>query len=43
MNERCLFDTFEDAYAAIERGEFKDSEPGPYRIVAVYLVDADNA
>jgi hypothetical protein len=42
VNERCLFDTFLDAYAAIERGEFKDCEPGPYRIVAVYAVDAAN-
>ena len=40
VNERCLFDSFEAAYAAIEGGEFKNSEPGPYRIVAVYLVEA---
>lgn len=39
VNERCLFDSFEDAHAAIERGEFNDSEPGPYRIIAVYRVD----
>ena len=37
-NERCLFDTFADAYEALERGEFKDCEPGPYRIIAVYEV-----
>jgi hypothetical protein len=43
VNERCLFDTLEEAYAAIEQGQFKDSEPGPYRIVAVYLVDATDA
>ena len=39
VNERCLFDSFEEADAALERGEFRDSEPGPYRIVAVYHVD----
>jgi len=39
VNERCLFNSFEEAYASLERGEFKDSEPGPYRIVAVYQVD----
>jgi len=41
VNERCLFDGFEDAFAAIESGKFKDSEPGPYRIIAVYQVDDD--
>ncbi len=40
VNERCLFDTFEDAYAALDRGQFKNCEPGPYRIVAVYMADA---
>ena len=42
VNERCLFDTFADAYAALERGEFKDCEPGPYRIIAVYEVGNEN-
>ena len=40
VNEHCLFDTFEEAYAATEKGQFDDSEPGPYRIIAVHLVDA---
>jgi hypothetical protein len=40
VNERCLFDSFDDAFAAVEKGEFEDTEPGPYRIVAVYLVEA---
>ncbi len=38
-NTHCLFATFEDAEAALNRGAFKDSEPGPYRILAVYSVD----
>lgn len=39
VNDRCLFDRFDEAYAALERGEFRECEPGPYRIVAVYQVD----
>jgi hypothetical protein len=38
-NDRGLFDSFDTAYAALERGDFHDSEPGPYRIIAVNLVD----
>ena len=38
VNEHCLFNTFEEAKEAIERGLFKNSEPGPYRIFAVYTV-----
>lgn len=38
VNEHCLFRTFEDAKSAIERGAFRNTEPGPYRIVAVYEV-----
>lgn len=40
-NEHCLFHSFDDAHAAIEGGAFKDSEPGPYRIIAVYKVAKD--
>jgi hypothetical protein len=43
VNERCLFDSFEEAYAAVAQGKFKDSEPGPYRIVAVYSVEPPTA
>lgn len=39
VNERCLFDSFDDARAAVDRGAFKKGEPGPYRIIAVYLVE----
>lgn len=37
-NERCLFDEFDTARLAIETGDFRNSEPGPFRIVAVYSV-----
>ncbi len=35
-NSHCLFSTFEEAVYAIENGAFENSEPGPYRIIAVY-------
>jgi hypothetical protein len=38
-NEHCLFASFEDAKSCVESGMFGDSEPGPYRIFAVYSVD----
>lgn len=38
VNEHCLFRTFQEAKEAIEGGLFKNSEPGPYRIFAVYTV-----
>ena len=37
-NQLCLFDDFEQAFDAVEQGRFHDSEPGPYRIISVYLV-----
>lgn len=39
VNEHCLFKTFEDARHALERGIFNDSEPGPFRIFAVYTAN----
>ncbi|MBX9747048.1 MAG: hypothetical protein K2X34_09115 [Hyphomonadaceae bacterium] len=39
VNSHCLFDSFDDAKNALEAGKFDDSEPGPYRIFAVYAVD----
>ena len=36
VNEHCLFATFAEATTALEQGRFKKSEPGPFRIVAVY-------
>ena len=38
VNEHCLFETFDLAKTALESGAFHEKEPGPYRIVAVYLV-----
>lgn len=39
-NEFCLLDSLEEAAALLESGRFKHSEPGPYRIIAVYTADA---
>ena len=39
-NAHCLFRTFDQARLAIESGRLAGSEPGPFRIVAVYSVDA---
>lgn len=38
VNEHCLFPTFEDAEKCLSSGAFLHSEPGPYRIVGVYIV-----
>lgn len=40
VNEHCLFNSFEEAKSALEEGKFSNSEPGPFRIFAVYKVDA---
>lgn len=37
-NSHCLLETFEDAKVALESGAFIESEPGPYRIFAVYSI-----
>jgi hypothetical protein len=36
VNEHCLLGSFEEAKHLVETGAFKDCEPGPYRIFAVY-------
>lgn len=36
VNEHCLFRTFEEARNALEARKFDDSEPGPFRVFAVY-------
>lgn len=38
LNSHCLFDSFEDAKRSLESGIFNEHEPGPYRILAVYVV-----
>ena len=40
VNEHCLLATFDEAKTKIEAGDFTDSEPGPFRIFAVYTVPA---
>ena len=36
VNKFCLFDDFSTAHDLVEGGAFDHSEPGPYRIIAVY-------
>ena len=38
VNTHCLMETLEAARAALESGAFDNSEPGPFRIYAVYTV-----
>lgn len=38
VNRFCLFDSFSEAFSAVGEGSFKDTEPGPYRIIAVYQI-----
>jgi hypothetical protein len=37
-NDHCLLVSFKEAYAIVSAGAFKQAEPGPYRIFAVYSV-----
>ncbi len=37
-NAHCLFDTLEAAFKHLGDGTFKDGEPGPFRVFAVYSV-----
>ena len=37
-NTHCLFPSLEAAIQAVEQGRFEHSEPGPYRVIAVYSV-----
>lgn len=38
INEHCLFETIEEAKASLENCDFHAREPGPYRVISVYLV-----
>jgi hypothetical protein len=40
VNESCLLRSFEEAKRLVEAGSFANSEPGPFRIIAVYKPDA---
>ena len=35
-NVHCLLESIDEAKLLLEQGKFKNSEPGPYRIYAVY-------
>jgi len=37
-NRHCLLPSLEAAVQALESGQFAHSEPGPFRIIAVYSV-----
>jgi len=37
-NQHCLLSSFEQAKALLEEGKFLNTEPGPFRIFAVYSV-----
>ena len=41
VNQNCLFASFAEAKEALEVGKFIDSDHGPYRIFAVYSVQAE--
>ncbi len=38
-NTHCLFGSFDEAKTNVDNGSFNQSEPGPYRIFAVYSLD----
>jgi hypothetical protein len=38
-NQHCLLDGFERARRLLEEGQFDNSEPGPFRIIAVYSTE----
>jgi hypothetical protein len=38
VNPHCLLSTFDEAKGHLEAGLFDGSEPGPYRIFAVYTI-----
>lgn len=37
-NAHCLLESFDDAKTQLETGKFDNSEPGPFRIFAVYSI-----
>lgn len=41
-NSHCLLESFEEAMESLELGKVDKSEPGPFRIFAVYTVDPDD-
>jgi hypothetical protein len=41
-NSHCLLESFQEAMESLESGKVDKSEPGPFRIFAVYTVDPDD-
>lgn len=41
-NSHCLVGSLEEAKKSLESGDFDQSEPGPFRIFAVYTIGPDN-
>ena len=41
-NSHCLLDSFEEAMHNLEAGQFNQSEPGPFRIFAIYRIDPNH-
>ena len=41
-NSHCLLESFEEAKKSLESGKFDHSDPDPFRIFAVYLIDFNN-
>lgn len=39
VNRHCLFETKDQAKAALETGKFDNTEPGPFRIIAVFTLE----
>ena len=42
VNRHCLFASLDEARRALDTGRFDKSEPGPFRIFAVYTVVTEN-
>ena len=41
-NTHCLLESFEEAKQSLESGQFDNSEPGPFRVFAVYTIDPNH-
>jgi hypothetical protein len=43
VNQHCLLESFSEAKQLLENGKFDNSEPGPFRIFAVYSLPESSA
>lgn len=41
-NSHCLLESFEEAKESLESGKFDKSEPGPFRIFAIYAINVND-